>query len=67
MTLVAVEIRSTLGVSSYFVTGRNAVIYKLVRALVRLESGRDCRSCTEPIARSDAFGLSEEVCGPCRT
>ena len=42
------------------------MIYRLIRSIVRLESGRNCRSCDEAIDRSDAFGLSESVCVPCR-
>ena len=42
------------------------MIYRVLRALVRIESGRTCRSCDEAIDRGDAFGLSEAVCAPCR-
>ena len=42
------------------------MMYRLVRTLLRLESGRNCRTCAEAIARDDAFGLSEAVCAPCR-
>jgi hypothetical protein len=28
--------------------------------------GQGCRRCSQPIDRSDRFGLSERVCGPCR-
>ncbi len=42
------------------------MVYRVLRALVRFESGRNCRSCDEAIARDDAFGLSEAVCAPCR-
>jgi hypothetical protein len=38
------------------------VIYRLIRSLAGLESGRTCRVCGDSIARSDAFGLSESVC-----
>jgi hypothetical protein len=41
-------------------------IYDTIRALVGLESGRSCRRCNESIPRTDAFGLSESVCRPCR-
>ena len=42
------------------------MIYRLIRSLVGLESGRSCRSCSEIVAREDAFGLSEGVCASCR-
>jgi len=41
-------------------------IYRTVRALFGLESGRACRTCGDAIAAKDAFGLSESVCRPCR-
>jgi hypothetical protein len=28
--------------------------------------GPGCRRCARPIDRSDSFGVSERVCGPCR-
>jgi hypothetical protein len=31
-----------------------------------LPSGPSCRRCSQPIHRSDQFGLSERACGPCR-
>ena len=31
------------------------------------KGGPSCRRCAEPIDRSDPFGLSERVCGPCRS
>jgi hypothetical protein len=31
-----------------------------------LPTGPSCRRCSQPIIRSDHFGLSERVCGPCR-
>jgi hypothetical protein len=34
--------------------------------LTGLPAGRWCRSCREPIAPNDPFGLSEGVCKPCR-
>ena len=34
--------------------------------LVGLPIGRWCRVCAEPIAADDPFGLSEQVCRPCR-
>jgi hypothetical protein len=34
--------------------------------LTGLPVGRWCRACSEPIAPSDPFGLSEGVCRPCR-
>jgi hypothetical protein len=40
--------------------------WKLMRALVGLESGRSCRSCGEAILNTDPFGKSEGVCRPCR-
>jgi hypothetical protein len=46
--------------------GQMATIYSTFRALVGLESGRSCRSCSEGIPRKDAFGLSESVCRACR-
>jgi hypothetical protein len=42
------------------------MIYNLVRALVKVESGRSCRRCAHPISPRDAFGLSEAVCVSCR-
>jgi hypothetical protein len=41
-------------------------IYTLFRALAGLEAGRWCRTCHEPIAPRDGFGLSEGVCRACR-
>jgi hypothetical protein len=41
-------------------------IYSFFQALTGIEAGRWCRHCHEPIARKDAFGLSEGVCAPCR-
>ena len=29
-------------------------------------TGPLCRRCAQPIDRSDRFGVSERVCGPCR-
>ena len=37
-------------------------IYRLIRSLAGLESGRNCRVCGDPIERADAFGLSESIC-----
>ena len=42
------------------------MVYSLISALFGRESGRQCRTCSVSIERSDAFGLSEGVCGPCR-
>lgn len=42
------------------------MIYDLFRALVRIETGRSCRRCTESIPPRDQFGLSEAVCAACR-
>ena len=41
-------------------------MFRVLRALVGLDSGRDCRTCSEPVARTDHFGLSEGVCASCR-
>jgi hypothetical protein len=41
-------------------------VWKIMRALVGVENGSDCRSCGEAIARRDPFGRSERVCTPCR-
>jgi hypothetical protein len=41
-------------------------VWKVVRALSGLESGRACRSCSESISPQDPFGVSEGVCSPCR-
>jgi hypothetical protein len=41
-------------------------IYRLIRALTRMEAGRWCRSCGQPVAPKDPFGMSEGVCAPCR-
>jgi len=43
-----------------------STVYKVLRALAGLETGRSCRSCSEVIGAADPFGLSEGVCGPCR-
>jgi hypothetical protein len=42
------------------------MVYKLIRTLVGLESGRDCRACADPIEPKDLFGMSEGVCAVCR-
>ncbi len=42
------------------------MLYGLLRALVRLETGRSCRDCCESILPRDAFGMSEGVCETCR-
>lgn len=41
-------------------------IWKMIRAFAGTEGGLVCRVCGESIARSDGFGTSEGVCGPCR-
>jgi hypothetical protein len=41
-------------------------VWKIMRALVGVENGSDCRSCGDSIQREDPFGLSERVCSPCR-
>lgn len=43
------------------------MIHPLVRLLLRFDSGRACRRCTEPIAYADPFGKSEGVCAGCRS
>jgi len=42
------------------------MIYKLLRSLTELASGRDCRRCGENIPSADEFGVSEGVCSGCR-
>lgn len=41
-------------------------IYRVIRGMFGLETGRSCRRCAEIIDADDAFGQSESVCGPCR-
>jgi len=41
-------------------------VWKLLRGLAGLESGRSCRCCSEAILAADPFGMSEGVCRPCR-
>ena len=41
-------------------------IYKLLRALVGLETGLNCRRCYDAIDHTDYFGRSEGVCHVCR-
>jgi hypothetical protein len=41
--------------------------WKLFRAMARIELGRSCRRCAEPILGDDPFGQSESVCHPCRS
>ena len=41
-------------------------VWKLLRGLAGLESGRSCRCCSEPILAADPFGMSEGVCRTCR-
>jgi hypothetical protein len=42
------------------------MIYNLLRALVKIETGRSCRRCSQPIGARDEFGMSEAVCPACR-
>jgi len=42
------------------------MIYNLFRALTKIETGRSCRRCSQPIAVGDEFGMSEAVCPACR-
>ena len=42
------------------------MVYKVLRALAGLESGRECRVCGETIRPKDLFGLGEGVCQACR-
>ncbi len=42
-------------------------VFKILRGMAGLESGRWCRGCSEAIVRGDDFGMSEGVCRPCRT
>ena len=44
----------------------SSYIYTLVRALVGLETGLNCRRCSDAIETSDLFGRSEGVCHVCR-
>jgi len=41
-------------------------VWRFFRSMAGIESGRWCRSCSEPIERRDRFGLSEGVCHACR-
>jgi hypothetical protein len=41
-------------------------VWGFFRSVAGLESGRWCRRCREAIGRSDHFGRSEGICGPCR-
>lgn len=41
-------------------------VWKVLRALTRLETGQPCRCCKESIPADDLFGMSEGVCHPCR-
>ncbi len=45
----------------------STAVWSLFRALVGMEGGRTCRSCSESIVQDDPFGMSEGVCRPCRT
>ena len=42
-------------------------VWRFFRSMAGIESGRWCRSCTEPIARRDQVGQSEGVCHACRS
>lgn len=42
------------------------MLYKLIRSLYGLESGRTCRRCADAISQRDPFGVSEGVCSSCR-
>ena len=44
-----------------------APLLKLLYAMYGLYEGRDCRSCGEAISPEDGFGMSEGVCGACRS
>lgn len=44
----------------------STTVWKMMRALSGLESGRACRRCRESIRPQDEFGMSEGICGPCR-
>jgi formamidopyrimidine-DNA glycosylase len=46
--------------------GQAGYIYSLLRALVGLETGLNCRSCSDAIATTDHFGRSEGFCRVCR-
>lgn len=41
-------------------------VWRVIRAMARLEGGRECRGCGESLTAGDPFGMSEAVCGPCR-
>ena len=40
--------------------------WNVIRAMVGLDAGRACRTCTEPLTTADPFGMSESVCRSCR-
>jgi len=42
-------------------------VWSTIRNAMTPATGVACRCCTEPIPNDDAFGISEHVCGPCRT
>lgn len=44
----------------------DTTIYRMIRAMAGIETGRNCRTCGEPIERRDRFGMSEGVCSACR-
>jgi len=46
--------------------GQAGYIYSLLRALVGLETGLNCRRCSDVIETTDLFGRSEGVCHVCR-
>jgi hypothetical protein len=41
------------------------MVHKVIMALAGRYAGRDCRRCTTPIDRRNAFGMSEGVCPSC--
>jgi hypothetical protein len=44
----------------------NTTLWTLLRAFQGIDSAQACRRCSDPIPRTDAFGISEGVCPPCR-
>ena len=42
-------------------------VWSMIRKAATPATGVTCRRCTEPIPHDDPFGVSEHVCGPCRT
>jgi hypothetical protein len=41
------------------------MVYRVLMTLLGTYGGRDCRRCTEPIDRRNAFAMSEGVCPAC--